>query len=334
MPLILSAASVRQLLPMSDCIETLRDAHVAFSKGLAVMPVRLACSFRDAGLLAAMPAWLDDGPLLGLKSITRFPGSSEFGLSPISSTMLLLDPRTGRTRAIMDGGSLTEIRTAAASALATSVLARDDAEALALIGTGTQARSHLRAMREVRDVLRVRVAGRAPASAEAFVAQAREEHPELEFSALASPAQAARGADLICTVSSAREPLLSLSEVGPGVHINAVGSHEPTVREIAGDLMQAGRVVVDSCAASLSECGDCLLAIQEGLFGPEHVSDELGEVLAGVKDGRTDADQITIYQSCGIAIQDVAAAALVYERARQSGTGVEVELEEAHGVSA
>jgi ornithine cyclodeaminase len=325
--LVLSAACVRQCLPMADCVEAMRRAHIAFSADRAVMPVRLTCVFRSAGTMAAMPAWLDDGPLLGIKCITNFPGGAEVGLAPIAATMLLLDPATGRTRAIIDGASLTEIRTAAASALATSVLAREDASELALIGAGTQARSHLAAMTTVRPIRRMRVVARRLSSAQAFVDAEHDRYPGLELYAVASVAEAVAGADLICTVSAAREPLLVARDVAPGAHINAVGSHTPNAREIAGDLMAAARVVVDSRAANLSECGDCLLAIAEGRFGPEHVSDELGEVLAETRAGRSDPAEITIYQSCGIAIQDVAAAALVYERAVAAGLGVEVELE-------
>jgi ornithine cyclodeaminase/alanine dehydrogenase-like protein (mu-crystallin family) len=314
--LILDRAAVELLLPMDACIEAVRQAHLAFSAGQAVMPVRLTATFGDTGLLRAMPAWLDDGPALGMKSITNFPGHKP----PILATMLLYNPGTGELLALMDGVHLTNVRTAAASAVATQALARVESSRLALVGAGVQAGAHLEAMAHVLPLERVTVTSRTPESAERFVAEQAPRYPQLELLA----ADTLPEADVVCTVSSAREPVVTALE--PGTHVNAVGSHAPTIREIAGEVMRDARVVVDSREATLSECGDCLLPIASGLFGPEHVSDELGEVLAGTKPGRSSADEITIYQSCGIAVQDVAAARLVYDRARSRGIGIEVNL--------
>jgi alanine dehydrogenase len=325
-PLILGRRDVEQLLRIDDCIDAVRDAHVAFSAGRTVMPVRLTATFYDAGLLRAMPAWLDDGPALGMKSITNFRGNAERGLPSILATMLLYDPATGELVAVMDGVHLTNVRTAAASAVATQALARPDSTSLALIGAGVQAAGHLEAMAAVLPLRRVAVAARTRASAERFVAQHARAHPRLELRAVGTPADALVDADVVCTVSSAREPVVTAALLRPGTHVNAVGSHAPTIREIDGDAMRDARVVVDSREASLSECGDCLIPIAEGLFVPEHVSDELGEVLAGTKPGRRSTGEITIYQSCGIAVQDVAAARVVYDRARLEGVGIDVEL--------
>jgi alanine dehydrogenase len=314
--LVLDRAAVEQLLPMDECIEAVRQAHLAFSAGRTVMPVRLTATFGDTGLLRAMPAWLEDGPALGMKSITNFPGHRP----PILATMLLYDPGTGELVALMDGVHLTNMRTAAASAVATQVLARPESSRLAIVGAGVQAVGHLEAMAQVLPLERVSVASRTRESAERFVAEQAPRYPKLELAV----DDTLGGADVVCTVSSAREPVVTA--VDPGTHLNAVGSHAPTIREIGGELMRDARVVVDSREANLSECGDCLLPIAEGLFGPEHVSDELGEVLAGTKQGRSSDGEITIYQSCGIAVQDVAAAQLVYDRARSLGIGTEVDL--------
>jgi alanine dehydrogenase len=311
---------------MNECIEAVRRAHVAFSAGRVVMPVRLTATFGDTGLLRAMPAWLDDGPSLGMKSITSFRGNPARGLPAILATILLYDPGTGRLIAVMDGVHVTNVRTAAASAVATQALARPESSRLALIGSGVQAGSHLEAMAAVLPLERVAVTGRTRDSAERFAAEQAARHPQLELRAVDTPAEALAGADVVCTVSSAREPVVTPGLLEPGAHVNAVGSHAPAVREIDGEVMRAARVVVDSREATLSECGDCLIPIADGLFGPEHVSDELGEVLAGEKRGRTSADEITIYQSCGIAVQDVAAAQLVYDRARSQRIGIDVEL--------
>jgi alanine dehydrogenase len=332
--LVLSRSAVERLLRVDECIEALRRAHVAFSAGEAVMPVRLATRLRDVGVLAVMPAWLDDGPTLAVKTITSFPSNASRGLPLISSTVLLLDAETGSTKAIMDGTHLTAVRTAAASALAADVLARPEASRLALIGSGVQAASHLEAIATVRKLTTVTVSSRTLASARRFVEQHASRHASVSFRAVASGDEAVSNADLVCTVSSAREPVFDPTSVAPGTHISAVGSHTPQTREIPGETMRAARVVVDSRDASLSECGDCMIAIAEGLFGPDHVSDELGEVLAGTRRGRTSDDEVTIYQSCGIAIQDAVAARLVYERARAAGIGSTVELNDEPAQSA
>src|SRR3954451_25121988 len=212
----------------------------------------------------------------------------------IASTVLLLDAGTGETRAIMDGAFLTEVRTAAASAVATAELALPDAGRLALIGAGVQARSHLEAMAAVRKLTSVSVVARSIESAERFIAEHAERHPDVEFRIATSGDDAVRAADLVCAVSLAREPVVSPGAVAPGTHINGVGSHTPNSREIPGETMHQARVIVDSREANLSECGDCMIPIAEGLFGPEHVSDELGELLSGTKPVRTSDDQITV----------------------------------------
>jgi ornithine cyclodeaminase/alanine dehydrogenase-like protein (mu-crystallin family) len=326
MPLLLSRADVEQVLRMDDCIEALRPAHIAFSRGDAIMPLRLTERFHDHGVMALMPAWLDDGPLLGVKCVTSFFANPERGLPMIASTILLLDAETGGTQAIMDGALVTEIRTAAASALATAELARPEAAHLALIGAGVQGRSHLEAMAAVRALKSVSVVARSAQSADRFIERHAEHHPGVEFRTAASGDDAVQSADLVCAVSAAHEPVFSPATVAPGTHINGVGSHTPNAREIPGETMRDARVIVDSRVANLSECGDCMIPIAAGLFGPEHVSDELGEVLAGTRPGRTTDGEITVYQSCGIAIQDVATANLVYKRARAAEVGVDIDL--------
>jgi alanine dehydrogenase len=326
MPLVLARSDVEQLLRMDECIDAMRRAHIALSAGRVVMPVRLTATFGDAGLLRAMPAWLDDGPSLGMKSITNFPGNPARGLPPILATMLLYDARTGELVAVMDGIHLTTVRTAAASAVATQLLARSGSARLALIGAGVQAAGHLEAMAHVLELQEVAVAASSRASAERFAAEQAPRYPGVRIVACDTVAAALAGADVACTVSSARVPVVTRGLLAPGTHVNAVGSHAPSIREIDGEVMRDARVVVDSREAALTECGDCLIPIAEGLFGSEHVSDELGEVLAGARPGRRSPEEITIYQSCGIAAQDVAAAQMVYDRARSSGIGLDVEL--------
>ena len=217
--LVLDRAAVEQLLPMADCIEAMRRAHLAFSAGRTVMPVRLTATFGDTGLLRAMPAWLDDGPALGMKSITSFPGNTT--LPRILATMLLYDAGTGELVALMDGVHLTNVRTAAASAVATRALASPESSRLALVGAGVQAAGHLEAMAHVLPLERVTVTSRTRGSAERFVAEQAPRHPGLELHVTAAPADA----DVVCTVSSAREPVITPGLLEPGTHVNAVGSH-------------------------------------------------------------------------------------------------------------
>ena len=326
MPLVLSRALVERLLPLEECIELMHETQIAFSAGRAIMPLRLTAAFHEAGLLRAMPAWLDEGPSLGMKAITNFPGNAARGLPPILATMLVFDAATGALLALIDGVHLTNVRTAAVSAAATRALARPGSSTLALVGAGVQAAGHLAAMAAVLPLERVSVAARSRASAERFVVEQAPRHPHLLLSAVDSPARALAEADVVCTVSSAREPVVVAGSLRPGAHVNAVGSHAPAARELDGETMAAARVVVDSREAALRECGDCMLPIAAGLFGPEHVADELGEVLAGTKPGRRDAEQVTVFQSCGLAVQDLAAAKMVLDRARAAGLGIEIEL--------
>jgi alanine dehydrogenase len=326
MTLILSREDVQRLLNMRECIDALEPAHIAFSHGRAIMPVRLTARFHDQGIMALMPAWLDDGPSLGVKCVTSFPGNVARQLPLVTGTVLLLDAETGTTIAIMDGAYITEIRTAAASALATRALARPDAARLVLIGAGVQARAHLAAIAQVRGLTNVAVVARTLESAERFVEAQSPLYPDLQIRATKSADAALATADIVCTVSSASEPVFNSSSVVAGTHINGVGAHTPSTREIPGQTMRDARVVVDSREANLRECGDCLIPIDEGLFNAEHVSDELGEILSGDKAGRTSNAEVTIYQSCGIGVQDLAAATLVYKRAVEERAGIEVDL--------
>jgi len=197
MPLILARPLVERLLSLEECIEAMREVHVAFSTGRTIMPVRLTARFHDVGLLRAMPAWLDDGPALGMKAITNFPANSRRGLPPILATMLLFDGASGELLAVLDGVHLTNVRTAAASAVATAALARPESSRLALIGAGVQAAGHLDAMTRVLPVERVTVAARSRASAERFAAEQSQRHSELEVRAVATPAEALADADVV-----------------------------------------------------------------------------------------------------------------------------------------
>jgi alanine dehydrogenase len=326
MALILTRTDVQQVLNMRDCIETISEVMQRFSAGDTVMPVRLGTRIPERGVHLAMPAALPTLGVFGVKSITVFPTNPARGAPAILGLMILNETNTGRPLAVMDAGYLTGVRTAAASAVATRLLANPGSSKLALIGAGVQAATHLWAMCEVLPVQSVAVYDISPPIAENFIAAQSQRFPALAFRQAASPEDAIREADLVCTISSSKTPVVELSWLKPGAHINGVGSHSPDARELDGAVIQAARVAVDSREAALKEAGDFITPIQEGLFTAEHVSDEIGELLVGLKPGRTSAEQLTIYKSVGIAVQDVAAARLVYESAAAQGIGVEVEL--------
>ncbi len=323
---ILTRTDLEQVLTMGDCIEAIDDVMRRFSLGETVMPVRLMTPVPGRGSHAAMPAALPGLGVLGIKSITIFPTNPTRGVPAILGVVILNDGDTGRLLAVMDAAYLTAVRTAAASAVATRALARPEASTLALIGAGVQAGTHLWAMSVVRPLRSVAVYDIDPLIAERFIEAKSRRHPELEFRLAASPEEAIRDADIICTVTTSQTPIVDFRWLKAGAHINAVGAHTPNARELDSATVQAARVLVDSREAALKEAGDLLIPLQEGLFGAEHIRDEIGEVLAGSKPGRTSPDQITVYKSVGVAVQDIAAARLAYQRALALQAGIEVDL--------
>jgi alanine dehydrogenase len=323
---VLGSRDVAAVLTMAECIEVIDVAMRQYSQGSVAMPVRLTTNVPDRGDHLSMPAALPGVPALGMKCITIYPGNPGRGAPILQGLMVVNDFDTGTPLAVMDAGRLTAMRTAAASAVATRALARADASRVAIIGTGVQGASHLEAMCLVRPISEIAVASRTRAGADRFVAEQQPRFPDRHLVAVDDAREAIEGADLICAVSSARTPVMARAWLKNGVHINGVGSHGAEVREVDGITMRDARVAVDSRESALRECGDCLLAIEEGLFSAEHVSDEIGSILLGLKPGRTSDDEITVYQSCGLAVQDVAVARLAYDRAVAADRGALVDL--------
>lgn len=325
--LVLDGAAVRAALPMAAAIDAIRSAMRAFAAGDVHQPMRTVLQPPQLnGFTFIKPAVVAAERLaFGIKVITFYPGNPQRGLPSISGVVALFDPETGVPIALLDGGVVTEIRTGAASAVATDVLARPDAGDLALIGAGVQARAHLAALATVRPLRRIRVWSRTPESADAFVAWTAGAGYEVE--ACDTVAQAVENADLVCTVTSSREPLLDGEWIAPGAHINAVGAFEPDARELHTNVVTNARVVVDSREAAAS-AGDLLIPTAEGAL-PRH-SDfaELGELLTGARRARATPEEITVFESQGLAIQDVAAAAHVVAAARERCVGVEVAFEQ------
>jgi ornithine cyclodeaminase len=264
-------------------------------------------------------------PLFGLKAICVFPGNAAIGKDAHQGGVMLFDGETGEMIAVINASAITAIRTAAVSALATRLLSREDAGDLAIIGAGVQARSHLGAMNCVRPLRRVRIAARSFENAKHFANEMQSQCAAV-IEPVAATEAAVRGADIIVTATTSREPVLRREWISPGAHINAIGTFSPKAREVDTDTIAAATLFVDRRESALNEAGDYLIAAQEGAIGPEHIRADLGEVLTGVHPGRTTPEEITVFKSLGLAIEDLAAAAHVYKKAQELSAGTWVEF--------
>ncbi len=312
---VIDEHDVRRLLPMDECIEVMAEALAALARGEVYNPLRFVLRPPDdPSLMGLMPAHRGgDLPLWSLKTLTIFPGNSARGLDSHQGFVALFDGVTGEPKAIMNAGGITAVRTAAVSGLATRLLARDDASTLAILGTGTQARSHLEAMRAVRSFERVVVwsaSGRSLDGAES----------------VGSAEEAVRDADVVCTVTSLAEPIVEREWLKAGAHINAVGSSIPTTRELDTATVAEASLYVDRRESTVNEAGDFLLPQREGAIGPDHIRAELGEILLGTSPGRTSRDELTVFKSLGLAVEDLAAAEYVLRRAEREDAGTVVSL--------
>lgn len=325
--LILTHADVEQLLPMDECVDVMAGALVALAKGQVHQPLRMMVRPPDAaGLLGLMPAYRSgERAAFGLKAVSVFPGNTARGLDAHQGAVMLLSAETGELLALLNASAVTAIRTAAVSAVATNVLARQDATDLAIVGAGVQARWHLAAMAAVRPIKRVRVASRDFERARAFAAEMGF-HVLAPIDAVDGVELAVENADIVVTATTASEPVLKREWIIPGAHINAVGASAPSAREIDAATMAAASLFVDRRESTLNEAGDYLLAVREGAIGPEHIRAEIGEVLIGAKPGRTSGGEITLFKSVGLAVEDLAAAEHVYRKAKQFGVGTWVEF--------
>ena len=325
--LVLNHDEVERLLPMPECISAMEEAFVALAHGQAEQPLRTIFKPPDVkGVMALMPTFrASPVPLFGLKAICVFPGNAAVGKDAHQGGVMLFDGATGELLALVNASAITAIRTAAVSGLATRLLAREDACDLAIIGAGVQARSHLAAMNCVRPLSRVRIASRNFSSARNLA-----EEMQSQFPALIEPVEnveaAVRGADIIVTATTSRDPVLQREWIAPGAHINAIGTFSPRAREVDTSTMVAASLFVDRRESALNEAGDYLIAAQEGAIGPEHIRADLGEVLTGVHSGRQSNEEITLFKSLGLALEDLAAAAHVYRKAQAENSGSWIEF--------
>jgi ornithine cyclodeaminase/alanine dehydrogenase-like protein (mu-crystallin family) len=319
--LVLGNADVHATLGAADCERAMTAVLAAHARGEAYFPLRSIMAPPDApgfmGLMPGYSAGSEGTPgAFALKAICLIPSNPSRGLDTHQGIVALFDQQTGIPTAILDASAVTEIRTAAVTAAATRALAREDARVLAILGAGVQGRAHVRALEQVRNWEEIRA-----------YAPTADHARELGVTVAASARAAVEGADVVVTATSSREPVLSHDWLSPGAHVNAVGASSPSAREIDVETVAAAALFCDSRESLRNEAGEFRLAIEHGAIGGEdHVRAELGEIFAGLRPGRRDDGELTLFRSLGVAVEDLAAAQLAVASARRQGVGTEVEL--------
>jgi ornithine cyclodeaminase len=326
--LVLTQSQVRDLLPMRECMDVVAGALSDLARGEGTQPLRSGFVLPDQlGVLAWMPGSLAAGQPFGVKVLSVVDNPGDVGVDSHQGGVMIFDPANGAPLALLEAGAITAVRTAAVSALATDRLARPDASTLAILGAGTQARSHVASMLEVRSIERVRVWSRDPEKVREFAAEQSARY-ETAIEPAESVAAAVAGADIVCATTAAREPVLPGRLLEPGMHVNAVGASVPSWRELDTEAVRRSRLFTDRRESLENEAGEYRLALEEGVIGDDHVQAELGDVLIGGHPGRTSDDEITLFRSLGLAVEDLAAGWLVYRRALERGVGTRVDLDE------
>jgi ornithine cyclodeaminase/alanine dehydrogenase-like protein (mu-crystallin family) len=324
--LVITQRDVARLLPLRACMEAMRQAFTALAEGRAVVPQRRYMPIAGGrGVLGMMPAELLDEALAGIKVMTVLADNADSSFDSHRGAVLLFETRYGGLVATVDATAITAIRTAAVSGLATEHLARPDAADLAIIGSGTEAATHLAAMMAARPIRAVRVYSRSLDRATAFADRASHHHG-IPITICRSAQEAVRDASIICTTTSARLPVLERAWIAPGTHLNAVGSSVATDRELDTQTVADATVIVDLRPSAVLEAGDIVIPIQEGAITAGHIAADLGEVITGRHPGRRSNDELTLFKSVGLGLEDVASAALVYRRAIESLSGTIVEF--------
>jgi ornithine cyclodeaminase len=318
---VLSEHEVRRLLDMESCIEAMTEVLASLARGELYQPLRSIARPPGAStLLGLMPGYRGGtAPVYALKEIVVVPDNPGRGLDTHQGAVLLHDGETGQLVAMLNAAPITEIRTAAVSGAATRALARPDAKRVAILGAGAQARGHVHAMRAVLDDPEIRIWSRKLDAAERLAG---------EVGATVAPSVDAAlfGAEVVCTTTAAKEPIVEKRWLARGAHVNAVGSCFPTTRELDTETVAHSSFFVDRRESCLNEAGDYILAVADGAIGPDHIKAELGEVLAGMHPGREHEDELTVFESLGIAVEDLASAELVVRRAREQDVGIEVDF--------
>ncbi len=323
--IILGERDVYELLPIADCIAVMERAFRTVASGGFAQPQRLIAWLPDRrGAIGTMPAFLAEPDAVGAKVITVFPGNRAEGLESHQGSVLLHETKTGRPLAIAHAGAVTAIRTAAVSALATRILSNPSAARLALLGSGTQARTHLEAIRAVREIAHVKVWSRTPEHAREFARTESLRHG-IPIEASDSPREAVRDSQIVCTLTAATAPVLEGAWLEPGMHVNAVGSSVPPFRELDTEAVKRARVFVDNRDCVLNEADDLRAPLGEGAIADDHILADLAQLAAGLAPGRASPQEITLFKSVGMAVEDIAATRELYRRAVSQGRGTRVE---------
>jgi ornithine cyclodeaminase/alanine dehydrogenase-like protein (mu-crystallin family) len=324
--LIVNQSEVRQLLPMAECIEVMAEALKALARGQAILPLRPVMWLPEkVGALGMMPAYMEDLQIMGLKIVSVFPGNHGTEYDSHMGAVMIFETKHGQPLAMMDATEITAIRTAAVSGVATKLLSREGAGDLAVLGSGTQARTHLDAMLLCRKIRRVRVWSRDPENARQFSERESRRH-NITVELMPTVQAAVQGADIICTTTSSPNPILFGQHLSPGAHINAVGSSVPFARELDTEAVVKSRLFVDRRESTMNEAGDFLIPKKEGAIRDDHIQGEIGEILLGKVKGRKLQEDITLFKSLGLAIEDLASAHHIYKKASAGGRGTLVEL--------
>lgn len=324
--LMVNHQEVQQWLSMSECVETMTDVFKMLNRDKAINPLRNLMWLPDkSGLIGMMPAYLGDTQVMGLKAISVFPGNHATEYDSHQGTVMLFETQNGRLLAMMDAGKITALRTAAVSGVATRLFAIPDAEILTILGSGVQAATHLDAMRVVRKIKYVRVWSRNFDHAKRFV-ERESARLSLSIEAIESAEHAVEGAHIICTVTSSTDPVLQGDWIAPGTHINAVGSSVPFARELDTAAVVKSKLFVDRRESTLNEAGDFIFPKKEGAINDAHVLGEIGDILLDKIKGRTSREDITLFKSLGLAVEDVAAAHQIYQKVLEQGGGRWVEF--------
>jgi ornithine cyclodeaminase len=326
---ILSGIDVQQAVTMAEAIQAVQDAYVQLSAGQAVVPLRTPVPVeRRTGVTLFMPAYLSASDALGAKIVSVFPENLAQGLPLIHAVVVVVDAETGRPTALMDGTYLTALRTGAASGVSTDLLARPDARVAAIFGAGAQARTQLEAVCTVRSIERAWVYDTVPDRAAAYAQEMKDRGQPIPADVVVAgtPAEALRGADIVCTATTSSVPVFNDAGLKLGAHVSGVGAYTHEMQEIPAETVVRAKVVVDSRVASLAEAGDLTIPLQQGLITEDDIHGEIGEVASGQIPGRESETEVTFFKSVGLAVQDVAVAELILNRAAALGLGIEVDL--------
>jgi ornithine cyclodeaminase/alanine dehydrogenase-like protein (mu-crystallin family) len=321
--LVINQKEVSELLTMKACIKVMENVLSDLARGLAIQQLRTLVPVEETNVLGLMPGYLKREEVVGAKIITIYPDNHKIGSPSHQGIVLMFDSKDGSLKATIDGEKITAIRTAAVSAVATNLLARKDSETLSILGSGEQAKTHLEAMLAVRPIELVKVWSQTEEKAMLFKKE-MEQQFKVSIQVYSTLEDAVTDADIICTVTASKVPILEGVWVKEGAHINAVGAHKAKDRELASELVKKSKFYVDRVESAINESGDYLIPLKEGVIDEEHIVGEIGELLIEKIDGRNSESCITVFESLGLAIEDLAASHFIYQEAvrRNKGTSI------------